>query len=475
MMKNSNIKSNYIYNIFYQILLIITPLITSPYVSRILGTTGIGMYSYTYSLSSCFAMVGLLGVNNYGNRSIASVQDDKEKRSVVFWNIFYVQAIFSIVMIVIYLIYTSLFVSNEYRTAMFIQTLTVVCSLFDINWYFFGVEKFKLTVTRNSIIKILNVALILLLVKNKTDVNLYIAIIASSLCISNVVIWPFLKNEVNFVEPDFKEMLKHVKPLLILFIPVIAITLYNKMDKVMIGMFSTVDEVGLYENTEKIISIPKGLITALGTVMLPRMTNLYSNGESNSAIQYIDKTMDFTCFSAFAMSFGIAAISNEFAPWFFGKGFEGVSTLLIGIAPTIVFISWANVIRTQYLIPLKKDNIYIISVWIGAIVNLIFNTLLIPSLGALGAVIGTVLAELSVATYQTYSVRKELKIKKYIVNGLAYLIIGVLMFVLVRFVSNIDVNAFITILIEIAVGGIFYLILATPIFLNRNNIILIKR
>jgi O-antigen/teichoic acid export membrane protein len=469
MEQKSNLKANIVYNMLYQLLLIITPLITSPYISRVLGTDGVGVFSYTYSLASCFAMVGMLGIANYGNRSIATVQSDRERRSDVFWNVFSIQAIFSVATIIAYLLYVCLFVASEFRIAMFIQTFTVACSLFDINWYFFGVEKFKLTVTRNSIIKLLNIVLIFTLVKNKTDVNLYVGIIVISLCLSNIILWPFLKNEVYFVKPSLKEMHKHIKPVMVLFIPIIAITLYNRMDKVMIGMFSTMDEAGLYENTEKIINIPKSLITALGTVMLPRMANLYATGKSDSASSYIDRTMEFTCFSSVAMAFGIAGIANEFAPWFFGQEFSGVSVLLIGIAPTIVFVSWANVIRTQYLIPLEKDRIYVVSVWIGAIVNMILNSLLISSFGALGAVIGTVMAEFSVAFYQSFKVRRELPIARYVKMAIPYIISGIIMYAVVRLVSKIS-GGMITLVVEIISGTIVYLGVAGVLFLKKNNL-----
>ena len=462
-----SVKINLFYNVAYQLLLMITPLITSPYISRVLGTDGLGIYSYTYSMASCFAMVGMLGVTNYGNRTIAAVQLDKNERSKAFWNIFLLQIIATIIALIAYIGYVVLCCPKEYISVSYIQILTVLCSMCDINWYFFGVEKFKLTVTRNAVVKVLNVVLIFLFVKNRTDTALYTLIIVGSLLVSNLLIWPFLKTEIIWVKPSFKELKKHLKPTLVLFIPIIAITLYNRMDKVMIGALSSMNQNGIYENAEKIINIPKSLIAALGTVMLPRMAFLFANGDRESANVYIEKSMELVCVSSSALMFGVAAIAPEFAPWFFGKEFASAGKIIIALAPTIFFVSWANVIRTQYLIPLQLDNIYIKSVWVGAIVNLIANIIFIPSKGAMGAAIGTDLAEFAVMFYQTLKVRKELPIKKYIQDGSPYIVAGILMFLGVRGVSSYAREGALGVIIEICVGGIVFCIISLVVILKR--------
>jgi len=469
MEKKSSVKVNFIYSTIYQLLLIITPLITSPYVSRTLGSEGLGIFSYTYSVANCFALVGMLGVTNYGNRTIAAVQRDKAKRSNVFWNIFTLQALITVFVIFVYIIYVYILCPEEYKFVSAIQIMTVLCSLCDINWYFFGVEKFKLTVTRNIIIKILNVVLIFVLVHDANDVALYTAIIVGSLLLSNLAVWPFLKKEVDFAKPEIKEVFSHLNQTLVLFIPVIAITLYKRMDKVMLGMLSSMSQTGFYENTEKIINIPNSLIAALGTVMLPRMSYLYAKGEKKSASRYIVNSMEFVCFMASALMFGIAGIATEFAPWFFGSEFSSVGMLIMTIAPTIFFVSWANVIRTQYLIPLHNDKIYIVSVWLGASVNLILNAVLIPKCGALGAVVGTVLAEGTVAIYQTLRVAKELPIGIYIKNGLYYLLAGFVMFIIVRIVGSQGEGGLKTLVLEVIFGVVTYAVLCIPYIIIRHS------
>lgn len=462
MSKKNSIKMNYIYNSLYQLLLMITPLITSPYVSRILGSDGLGVYSYTSSMANCFALAGMLGITNYGNRSIATVQNDKIARSKVFWNIFSVQLMSTLIVLIIYLVYISALCQKEYRLVSFIQIMTVFCSFCDINWYFFGVEKFKLTVTRNIIIKIINILLIFLLVRDRSDVVIYTAIISGSMLASNIVIWPFMMKEVYFARPSVKDMLPHIWQILVLFVPVIAITLYKRMDKIMLGMMSGMSQTGFYENAEKIISIPNSLIAALGTVMLPRMSNLFANNKAEEAGRYLKMSMEFVCLMASALMFGIAGIAVDFAPLFFGEEFSEAGYLIMALSPTVFVISWANVIRTQYLIPLHYDKIYVVSVWIGAIVNLIINTMLIPLFGALGAVIGTVAAELAVMLCQTFSVKDKLPIKEYWHGSLFYFFTGFIMFLVVKAVSMICERGAVRLLFEIVIGGMIYLLITIP-------------
>ena len=186
------------------------------------------------------------------------------------------------------------------------------------------------------------------------------------------------------------------------------------MDKVMLGQMSTMSEVGYYEGASKILNIPTGVITALGTVMLPRMSNLAAKGKTRESGQYIRQSMVFVMFLAAGMMFGIAGIAEDFVPLFLGDEYEKCVLLIRVMAPTVPFIAWANVIRTQYLIPNHEDKSYIISVVLGAAVNLAVNLSMIPAFGALGAIVGTVCAEGTVCVSQTVMVRKKLEVTRYL-------------------------------------------------------------
>lgn len=468
-----SIKKNFIYNFAYQVLVIILPLITTPYISRVIGPEGIGIQSYTYSIANYFVLFAILGISNHGNRSIAMVRDNDEKLNRTFSSIYLVQFIMSIIMIILYLLY-SIFVVNDNRIIFIIQSIYIVSSLLDINWFFFGMEEFKLTVVRNIIIKIASVLSIFIFVKKSNDLYLYSLILALGNLISQIVLWVYLKRYVKFVKVTKEEILTQIKPILILFIPVISISIYKIMDKIMLGSMSNMIEVGYFENSEKIMNIPLGFITALGTVMLPKMSNLYANGNESEGKKYIGLSLDFIMFISFGSMFGLIGVSPVLVPIFLGDKFINCINIVSMISVTIIFLAWANVIRTQFLIPRKKDKIYIVSTGIGAVVNLLINFLLIKKYGAIGATIGTIFAEATVCVYQSIMVRKELNIKVYIKRSIFYIIPGSIMCIVIRLLEKLLGQSIITGIIQIIVGGSLYIILCVIYMIVLKNEIVIN-
>lgn len=465
----SNPKKNFIYNLIYQCLVLIIPLITAPYLARVIGVEGVGTYSYTYSIVYYFMLLTLLGVNNYGNRSIAKVRDNKEKLSKTFWSIYLLQFTMGIIMLILYIGFI-LISNNKYKNIALIESLFILSSIFNINWMFFGLEEFKKTITRNTVVKVGNVLLIFLFVKSTNDLWKYTLIMAGMTCLSQLILWSFLRKKINFVKISFKDIKQHIKPNLILFIPVIAVSLYKMMDKIMLGSLTNVVEVGFYENAEKIINIPMTLITALGTVMLPRMSNIIANGENDKVSSYISKSISFVMFMSFAMCAGLIGIGYNFAPIYFGEEFQKTGILIMMLATTLPFLSFANVIRTQYLIPREKDKIYIVSVSLGAITNLLFNLILIPKLASVGACIGTIAAEITVMMYQIISVRKELNIKEYLKNIMSFFVKATIMFICIYLINYIQVSNIVKLLAQIIIGTMIYGVLNFKYIYNILNI-----
>ena len=318
---NSNVKKNFIYNLIYQILIMIIPLITAPYLARVIGADGVGTYSYTYSIVNYFTLLCMLGVNNYGNRTIAKARENKSELSKSFCSIYIFQLFMGIIMLIIYIIYVSIFVDN-YKGIAYIQCLFIISAVLDINWLYFGLEKFKLTITRSTILRVFSVILIFIFIRDSNDLWKYTLIMAGTTVLSQLLLWGFVKKDIDFVRVSFSDIFKHVKPNLILFIPIIAVSIYKIMDKIMLGALSNVTEVGYYENAEKIVHIPLTLITALGTVMLPRMSNIISNGNKENINKYLEKSLSFVMFMSLAMSFGLVAIGYDFAPIYFGRNLK---------------------------------------------------------------------------------------------------------------------------------------------------------
>lgn len=453
----TSIKKNFLYNAFYQVLTLILPLITTPYISRVMGAERVGVYSYAYSIAYYFGMFILLGTNNYGNRTTASVRDDKKILSKTFWSIYAMQLFLGLFVSTVYLMYV--FVIAEEQMMALLQIIYLISVALDISWFFFGIEQFKLTVTRNTIIKILTVVAMLLFVKSIDDLYIYALIMVGSSLISQIFLWIFLKDYVIFQKITLCDIKKHIIPNLILFIPVIAISLYALMGKIILGNMSSMIEVGYFESANKLTVIPTMAVTALGTVMLPRISNMVSHGQHEETQKYLEKSLIISVFLSSSMALGISAVSKEFVPLFYGEGFDKCKILIPILVLSSIFVSWANVIRTQYLIPYKKDKIYIQSVFLGAIINIILNILLIPTLQSIGAAIASLSAEIIVSVFQTFKVRKELHIRSYLKKSIPFLIIGFIMYAIVIQVPFIN-NAIVTIIIKVLIGGVIYISLS---------------
>lgn len=456
-MKRNSVRKNFIYNVVYQLLIHFLPLVTIPYVSRVLGADGIGVYSYTYSIVYYFMIFAILGLANYGNRTIAKVRDNREELSKTFKEIRIMQLFSSIAMVVLYVAYLMVF-NVEDKTIAIAQILYLLSCVFDISWFFFGLEKFKLSITWNTTIKLIALALIFIFVRTPGDVWTYTVILGGSTLLSQLVLWLYVKKYADRVKVSIAGVKRHIVPNLRLFLTVVGVTFFKVMDKTMIGLLSDMSEVGYYENAEKISQAPVVIVMALGTVMLPRMSNMYGKGDHSGAKEMIKKSIKVAMFLSFAMVFGLIAISQDFSVVFFGPGFVKSGTLMQILAVTIVFLAWGNVIRTQYLVPREYDREYATSAFLGAGVNLIINLALIPSMAAIGACVGTVFAEVAVAAYQTFVVRKKLPIKEYIFSSVQFLWKALLMFIIIMMVPIVggDWNPATRVTVQIIVGVITY-------------------
>lgn len=453
----SSIKKNLTYNMFYQILTIVLPFVTAPYVSRVLGAEGVGIYSYTYSIANYFMLFAMLGISNHGNRSIAATRKSKKDLGKCFINNYIIQLSSGALVTLIYILYVCLF-SGANRTYAWIQIFVVLSGVLDINWFFWGIEKFKLTVIRNTVCKVLSVICIFLFVRQRQDLIVYVLIMSLTVLISQLLLWKFIVNEIEFCLPDWNAVRKNIKPILILFLPILAYSLYRIMDKIMIGNFSTMEEVGYYENAEKILNIPIGIITALGNVMLPRISNLLSEGKKEEQQKYICLSFVFVSIVEGALCFGISSVSVLFSILYYGEEFWVTGQILQVMIFTALFSGWANVIRTQYLIPMRADSVYVISMLAAASVNFILNLAFIPTHGAKGALIGTVSAELIVFIIQAVSVRKSFEWKAIIKENAPFVMIGLLMLIIVRFENRVlYCSGTLKLAVQIITGGIIYI------------------
>lgn len=452
----NKIVKNYLYNLSYQILVFIVPLITTPYVSRVLGAKGVGTFSYTNSILQYFILFGCIGLNLYGQREIAYVQHEKEKRDKVFWELVILRIITVSISLAVF--YFTLASHGKYASIFIIMCLDILASMVDISWLFQGIEDFKKIVIKDFIIKIVGVLLIFLFVKTSDDLLVYVICYSATSFLGNLSMWTYIPQIVGKVKISKLEINKHIKPTIVLFLPQIAISMYTVLDKTMIGVLTGLEEeVAYYEQGQKIVRIVMTLVTSLGTVMMPRVANLFKQNEMDKVKNYLSKSFRFVSFLSFPMMFGLMAVSSNIVPWFFGLGYEKVITNMMVIAPILVIVAFSNLMGNQYLLPTERQKEYTLSVVTGCIVNFSMNLLLIPRLLSIGAAVATIIAETSVTGVQVYFTRKDFNVRDIIGKNKHYIISSLIMFVptyvMARCFSSNIINTFFC----VVVGGVIYL------------------
>ena len=426
--------------------------------SRALGAEKLGVYSATLAFVQYFMLAAMLGVENYGNRTIAAAQDDQKKRQSLFWNVYAVQFFMSMIAIIAYGV-SFHFISPDRYAISIVQGLWLVSCLLNINWFFFGIEQFRLTVIRSIIIKLVTVILIVLFIRTPDDLVLYAIIMSGDMVLSNILVWPFLRKWIKFEKPSLSQMKDHIRPILILFVPILAMSVFHVMDKSMLDWLSTERDVGYYYSADKIINIPLAVITALSTVMLPRISNEYSRGELAHVGQLLKKSTELTVFLSCAIGVGVASIAKEFIPFFFGAGYDACIELVYWFTPVLFVKAIGDLIRSQYMIPSHMDKQYTVSVVIGAIVNLVANYIFIQKLGALGAVLGTLAAEASVTIIQIVFTSGQIPFLKYVFRNLAYVLIAGIMLLAVRMAATyIHFPVAARLVVMIVIGAVVYMI-----------------
>ena len=468
---------NFLYNVSYQLLVIILPLITVPYVSNILGAQGIGDYAFTNANMQYFVIFGMIGITLYGNRQIAYVRDDKEKLRNTFYSIYTLQLITTTISLIFYLIFILVFNNGDYKWLYIVQGINIVAAMADISWLFMGLEQFKKTVVRNTIVKLVSLASIFIFVKSSDDTIIYTAIIGLSTLIGNLTFWFYITKTIGFKKIRISGLSLHLKSSLALFIPQIAIQIYVLLDRTMLGIITDTAQVGYYENSQKIVKLVLTLSTAVGTVMMPKISNTVAIGDMKKVKYYVKNSFFFVSSLSIPLMFGLMGISRELSPWFFTDEFIGIDNLIIISSLIILAISWSNVLGMQLLVPLNKTREFTVSVTLGAIINFTLNLVMIKKFGATGSCLSTIIAEFSVTTVQFYFIKKFIKPKELIKQSLIFIPSAGVMFIVVRFIGDFMGVGFFTNIVQGIVGAATYIIIVEifyRIFKNQSIISYIK-
>lgn len=452
-MKKKSVKKNYIYNMLYQLLLILLPIITTPYLARKLGAAGNGIYGYTLSIVTYFILFGSLGIAMYGQREIAYNQNDKEKRSNIFWELVIIKTITMLISMLIFFLFFCR--EGNYSIYYKILLLEMLANTLDISWFYQGMEDFKKTVIRSFIVKIISLICIFTFIKSPSDLSKYMYIYCFSTLFGSLTLWAGIWKYIN--KPKKLKFMYHLPLIISLFIPQIAIQVYTVLDKTMLGsILNDMNEVGYYEQGQKIVKILLTVITAVGTVMMPRIANCYAEGNKQQIKAYMKKTFSFVFLLAFPLMFGIIAVANNFVPLFFGQGYDKVVPVMSILSLITLFISMSNVTGTQFLLSVKRQKEFTISVIIGAIVNFILNFILIKYYKSSGAAIATVVAEFTVTAVQCYFVRKDFDLKEIFKSSFNYIISAIIMMMVCIFIDKVMIGRMTVILTQVIVGVITY-------------------
>ena len=424
-------KKNAAYNVAYRLFSVLLPLVTAPYLSRTVGTEGVGLYSYAWNISYIFVLVGMLGLNDYGVRAVAQIRDNREELDRTFSALWQMQLMVAGAALAVWFAYVGFVADAEKAIAVQLTWMSVSC-LCSFDWCLMGLDLFKPIALRNTFVKCAAAACVFLFVKKPEDLWIYALVWSMATLLGNLSCMLSLRGKVSYHPVPVRESLRHLRPCAVLFISVLAVNVYRTMDKVMVTALAGTAENGLYENAEKIIYCLSGFISAIGSVMMPKVAHMQQQGRTEEIRRHIERSMSLILCMVTAMAFGVAAVADTFAPLFYGEAFAYSGKLMAPLGFTLIMIGFANVIRTQVVLPQKRDFIFVRSVCSGAVVNLIVNAALIPSMKSMGAVVGTLCAEMTVPVVQYLLLRRELPYGSYLRYAGVYGLIGAVMFLGVR-------------------------------------------
>ncbi|MSU82548.1 flippase [Anaerobutyricum soehngenii] len=465
--KQVSIKFNFVMNAILTMSIFIFPLITFPYISRILHPEGTGKVSFATSIVSYFAMIAQLGIPTYGIRACAKVRDNKKELSKTVHEIFTINIVMSTITYVLFVIALCVIpkLSTD-KVLMIIVSLTIFFNTIGMSWLFGALEKYKYITIQSILFKFIALIAMFVLIHQQSDYVIYggISIFASSA--SNVCNFIYAHKFVDFHQKQRYEYRKHLKPIFVFFAMSCATTIYTNLDTVMLGFINGDAEVGFYNAAVKIKSILVCVVTSLGTVLLPRASYYVEHKMMDEFDRITCKAINFVFLAAVPMMVYFMLFAREGISFLSGDAYEPATIPMIIIMPTLLTIGLTNIMGIQVLIPLGKEKKVLYSEVIGAVVDFVINMLLIPRMASAGAAIGTLIAECMVWFVQYYVLRKRV-IKAY--RNIQYwkIVIAVIFGAIVSFLTkNLVTGYFLTLVVSAIV---FFGIYALTLFILKEK------
>lgn len=455
-MEQRKVVQNFFYQASYQMLVVMLPIITVPIVSKALQPEGIGTWNYVNSIVSYFTLVAGLGLSSYGVREVAFSRESKEKLSKKFWEIQGFNVFFSGLVLIVYLIFSYF---SRFKILFFLQSLTVLATLLDISWFFQGIEDFKKISFLNYFVKIFTFILTVTLIKEKSDLATYVGIIGFSSFISGLSFWFFIRNKIIWIKVSLRDMWSHFVPALNFFVIKMASTLFNNLNKTILGIMTSMGVVGIFSNSLVIVMLITTLFNSLNTVLLPRMSSLQKNNEEKKMLDLLSKAIDIQVFMTTGCMFITLGVIGNLIEWFLGNSFSQVKSIVPILAPVMVFAAIQQAIANMYLVPKNKISSFAKTIIVGTIINLLLCFILIPNTGAYGAAIGYLIGQIYIAISRVRILQNETAYRFNYKNLTLCLISGILTYVVVYLISLTSITGIILTFIQGLFGVIVYLFL----------------
>ncbi len=454
-----SIRENYIYNLIYQVMTLLTPFITTPYISRVLGPEGTGVQSYTASVAQYFVIAAAMGTAAYGQREIARNRDDRAALSRTFWEIECLCAATTALCLVIWIGLIGF--SRRYAPYYAALTMTLLAVPLDISWLFGGMERYGLIAVRNIAVKLAGIVCMFLFVKSSQDLLLYVALLAATGLLGNLSMWAYLR---RFVDPaDWRtfQVKRHLKETMIYFVPTIATSVYTILDKTMIGWFTGESKTqnGYYEYATGFVNMGKILIISFNSVMSARMSYLFAVEKTEEIRSRIRDSLNFILLLALPIALGLAGIAKGFVPWFLGKGYEPVAGLLYMLCPLVLIVGLSDCMGSQLLTPGGQRAKSAKVIVAGACLNFAMNLALIPRFSSAGAAAASLLAELFITGMYLYLCRDYIRPGMLIKLGWKRFLAASVMLAAVLMLDGYPKAGAASTVLQVAAGALVYFLL----------------
>lgn len=453
---------NYLAYLFYEVVALIVPLFTAPYLARVLHAENYGIYSYVYSATSLICTISLIGLNSYGSRQIAYDRDSKDLLNETFWELLVMRVACGVIGTIVFIICAQL---SGYSVFFYLFYTYFLANVIDLSWIFVGMEKMLPCVVKNTSAKVVMFAGVFILVKTENDVGKYLALVAISTLLANISIVPLAKKYVSKPKVNLDKIPKHLLQSFALCAPTIVTQIYLQVDKVMLeGMASSISQVSFYDQAEKIVMIPLSVITSLSAVMMPRIANEFAKGDKKDSIErHLVLAGKYSLLMACPMMCGIIGVSSCFIPWYLGTEYLPSSSAMMVLSPILVLNSLAGISGSQYLVATNQTKVLLGSSIAASTLNVICNAMLIPNFGCVGAAVATVLANLVSLLVQYTVMCKQINMKPVFLSGSRYFVDAVIM-LFVIFITTQVLGlrpAVMTTALQIVLGGITYCVTLT--------------